>query len=152
MRRTEDGYFTVEAALIMPIVLGVIFMTMYLWFYQYDRCRQDQDTGLLAMQAASLRGLSAEQRCDHVIREGDLEDRDVYIAWESGELTARQQGYRLDVERSGGLTFPLPRWNLLLGKDFWEAKSHYRNQTVSPVKIVRSYQRTKELLQMVTAD
>jgi hypothetical protein len=152
MKRMEEGYFTVEATLVMPIMLGVVFMTMYLWYFQYDRCRQDQETGLLAMQAASLRNVTAEERCDEVIRHGADADEEIYIAWEPGELHARQQGYTLDVERTGGLTFPLPGWNLLTGKNHWEARSHFRNRTVSPVKIVRSYQRTKELLQMVTAD
>ena len=152
MRRSEEGYFTVEATLVMPIVLGLVFMTMYLWYFQYDRCLQDQDMGRVSMQAASLRNVTAQERCDHAAREGDRTIDDAYIAWESGDVTARQKGYMLEVERTGGLTFPLPGWNLLSGKDRWEAHSEYRNMTVSPVKVVRSYQRTKELLQMIAAD
>ncbi len=152
MKRTENGYFTVEASLVMPVVLGVVLMTVYLWIFQYDRCRQDQDTGLLAMQAAGWRNLTAEERCDGVIFEGDPADPEVYLGWDMGELKARQQGYRLEVERTGRLAFPLPGWNLLPGKDIWEARSRYENRTLSPVKVVRSYQETKELLQMIAAD
>lgn len=37
-RKNYKAYFTVEAAVLYPIVLGVIVLMTYLLFFQYDRC------------------------------------------------------------------------------------------------------------------
>lgn len=52
-KQRYDGYFTVEAALIMPMVLLFMTTMLYAAFYVYDRCMLEQ----CAYQAA-LRGSS----------------------------------------------------------------------------------------------
>ena len=51
-RKYYRAYFTVEAAVLYPVVLGVVLLMMYLLFFQYDRCLLEQDMG----RAAGLRG------------------------------------------------------------------------------------------------
>ena len=36
--KAVKGYFTIEAALILPFVTGVILVILYLLFFQYNRC------------------------------------------------------------------------------------------------------------------
>ena len=51
--KAEKGYFTVEAALILPfVIMTIVFMT-FLSFYCYDRCVLEQ-----CAYAAALRGSS----------------------------------------------------------------------------------------------
>lgn len=50
-RKTEEGYFTVEAALIFPMVLLFTVMMIFLAFYSYDRCILEQSA-----YEAALRG------------------------------------------------------------------------------------------------
>lgn len=45
--RREYAYFTVEAALILPVVICMIVMIMYMSFYLYDRCVMTQDCYVL---------------------------------------------------------------------------------------------------------
>lgn len=52
-KRTEDGYFTVEAALIFPMALLFTVMMIFLAFYSYDRCILEQSA-----YEAALRGTS----------------------------------------------------------------------------------------------
>ena len=47
-RKNYKAYFTVEAAVLYPIVLGVIVLMTYLLFFQYDRCLLEQDMGRAA--------------------------------------------------------------------------------------------------------
>lgn len=47
-KRQEDAYFTVEAALIVPVVICIFVMVMYMSFYLYDRCVMTQDCYVLS--------------------------------------------------------------------------------------------------------
>lgn len=47
------GYLTVEASLIMPIVLYVCIAIIYLGFFQYDRCLMRQDAYRAALKGSS---------------------------------------------------------------------------------------------------
>ena len=47
--KKAGAYLTVEAALILPMVLGVIILVIYLLFFQYDRCLMEQNVGKLAL-------------------------------------------------------------------------------------------------------
>lgn len=55
-KKMTDGmagaFFTVEAAILYPLVLAVIVLMVYLLFFQYDRCLLDQDIGKAAVQNA----------------------------------------------------------------------------------------------------
>lgn len=51
MGKRENGYFTVEAALIFPMVLLFTVMMIFLAFYSYDRCVLEQSA-----YEAALRG------------------------------------------------------------------------------------------------
>lgn len=50
-RKDLKGSFTVEAAVIMPVVIIIIVMVMYLGFFQYNRCIMTQK-----LYVAALRG------------------------------------------------------------------------------------------------
>lgn len=52
-KNREDGYFTVEAALIFPLALLFCVMMIFLAFYSYDRCVLEQSA-----YEAALRGTS----------------------------------------------------------------------------------------------
>ena len=45
MKKESDAYFTVEAAILYPIILSVILLMTYLLLFQYDRCLLEQDIG-----------------------------------------------------------------------------------------------------------
>ena len=38
MRYKKEGSFTIEAALIMPFVLGIIMLFIYIGMFAFDRC------------------------------------------------------------------------------------------------------------------
>lgn len=51
-----DGYFTVEAAFIVPMTIMVIVLFIYLAFFMYDRCALDQDSYILSYRESVRRG------------------------------------------------------------------------------------------------
>lgn len=55
-RAEAEAYFTVEAALVIPIVLGIFVMILYLSFYLYDRCLLSQDCYVLSYRQSIEKG------------------------------------------------------------------------------------------------
>lgn len=54
MRKRWKGYFTIEASLIMPIVLFLYLLIILAALFLYCRCAISQDTFLLGMRAGSF--------------------------------------------------------------------------------------------------
>ena len=55
-RKEADAYFTVEAAVIVPIVLFLFVMIIYMSFYLYDRCVMTQDFYILSYRQSLEKG------------------------------------------------------------------------------------------------
>ena len=55
-RLTQDvrAYFTVEAAMVMSLVLSVVVMVVYIMFFQYNRCIMEQDVGTLVLKGSTM--------------------------------------------------------------------------------------------------
>lgn len=61
LRKTEEGYFTVEAALIFPMVLLFTVMMIFLAFYSYDRCILEQSAYEAALRGTGNHIKSAQE-------------------------------------------------------------------------------------------
>ena len=139
----KNAYFTVEAALVFPLVLGALLLTVFLLVFQYDRCLMEQDMGLLALFA----------------REPDTEDEkeatallscraaeiywDKYVAWEQEKLQITMEKKEIRIEGEGTLMFPVPKWNFYNGNNMWEAKRIYTVKQLDPVDFIRICRRVE---------
>ena len=54
--REAEAYFTVEAALLVPVALCIFVMIIYLSFYLYDRCVMAQDCYVLSYRQSIEKG------------------------------------------------------------------------------------------------
>lgn len=55
------AYFTVEAALLFPVILTVYLALFYLAFYQYDRCVAEQCLRLSLLQGTRTNGETVKE-------------------------------------------------------------------------------------------
>ena len=99
--RSDSGYFTLEAALILPFALGIILMVIRIWFFRYDNVLQDMDTDAVVVRASLQRDMSPEERADYVVTQMQERYRDSYIAWNFGELNVRCGADTIFCETSG---------------------------------------------------
>lgn len=60
-KRYEDAYFTVEAALILPMVMLFTTMMIFLAFYSYDRCILEHSAYEAALRGTSSHIKTAEE-------------------------------------------------------------------------------------------
>ena len=60
-KKRKNAYMTVEASLIMPIILGGIVFTIYLGIYLYNVCAIRQAAYIAALRGSQLRNASSSE-------------------------------------------------------------------------------------------
>lgn len=148
--KDSNAYFTIEAALVLPLVIGAMMMGLYLFCYQYDRCLLEQDMGSLLIFSCALAtenaGSTDEIRENIELRAGEL-NRKKYAAWELTTLDIKLEKNHISIIGQGQLTFPVPGWNLWNNNNVWEAKVSYGSNRLSPVFYIRQYRKIHSLFQ-----
>lgn len=153
--RFVDAYFTVEAVMILPIAIGVIILTMYLWFYQYDRLLLDQDAAAIALRSA--KGVSVQagpgtryspaERVTLADNESKRRYKDKYVAWSEETATTSYRRGTIKVEMKGRVIFPfksfLDFWD---GSDMWDVSTQHSSAVRSEILILRTYRKGKQLV------
>lgn len=135
MRGKVDGYFTVEAAMVLPIVLGTIVAVVYLLIFQYNRCLMEQDVGALALRGAVMQTQDGKERIRLMRQDAEGFYKEKYIAWRSGEVKLRQEKGRLYAEWSGEMELPFC--------ERFSVQTSYENHIVSPIFFVRNYRKLR---------
>ncbi len=92
MRR--KGSFTVEAALIMPVILGFIVLFLYLAMFLHDRCiirYVCQEAALEAVYGDGGAGISAESYvCDEIEKKLIMDwDHEVHVSSDDESISVR---------------------------------------------------------------
>lgn len=136
MQKGMGGYFTVEAAMVLPMVLGVIVLIVYLLFFQYDRCLQEQDMGILALRGSVLQTENQEERASRMRIQVEQVNKEKYIAWEYGTIEWKLEKGTVNVKQNSYVKFPFGGRNY--GSHTWTSTVAYRNQILSPVSFVRN--------------
>lgn len=135
--REENAYFTVEAASILPIALGVMLCVVYLLLFQYNRCLMEQDLGAMAMWGSSVDVEGTEDLEEKTKERMAGMYREKYAAWDFTVLDASLEKNSFSAEASGQLTFPVPGMNFWSGENIWETKAGFSFQRLSPVTFIR---------------
>lgn len=139
----RDAYFTVEAALVLPMVMSALILTVFLFLFQYDRCLLEQDMNMLAVCAGTV---TAENRdaLEKSIRESAAGiSADKYVAWKMEELQAVVNGDKVSVRGRGSLILPVPEWNLFGKENTWSAGGQRETRRISPADYIRLYRKIK---------
>lgn len=146
-KRRENAYFSVEAALILPLVTAALLLGIYLLCFQYDRCLLEQDMGrlLLSGQSASMEAQGDAELWESQMRKkAETISWDKYVAWEMEKLDMVLQKNQIRVTGQGKLNFPVPRWNIWKKDDSFRAKADYTVKRLSPVYEIRQYRKLQK--------
>ncbi|MDR2044737.1 MAG: hypothetical protein LBQ15_10330 [Clostridium sp.] len=149
------GYFTVEAALILPLVLWVYLFLINLMIYQYDRCLLEQDTGVVALRGTLLETADKGQMLQDIQKEIDGIYQDKYVLFRPSPMKIQLQHEKVLVSAEGRfqplLPFLLPEdrqgekaagtpMDIRQGER-WAAEAAYENNTISPMFFIRTYRK-----------
>lgn len=147
MNKHLKGGFTVETALLIPLLLSVVLIVVYLNIYLYDS---------VVMQTAACRGAqkvfynelqdnnAVEGNCAKVVLEEIkaslvfMKDINVEVSVSTKEVSVTVQG-RLDVP---GIVYLEP----LVSDEFWMMKVNWTEERLHAPTIVKSVYHTVELI------
>ncbi len=139
----ENAYFTVEAAMVLPLVTSAMLLTVFLFIFQYDRCLLEQDMNVLAVCAATVTADSRDALEEAVRQRATGIFTDKYVTWKMEELEAVVNGDRVIVKGRGSLTLPVPEWNFFGNDDIWSAGIQRETRRISPADLIRLYRKIK---------
>lgn len=136
-----SAYFTVEASLVLTLVIGVVLWLVYLMFYQYDRCLADQDMGALALKGCTLQAEDKEALMGQLEAYASQLDLEKYIAWEQEKIEIELKENKVRVGQAGRILFPFAGAGGQEGETEWKTESVFENRRVSPVAFLRTYRK-----------
>ena len=123
------AYFTVEAACVLPMMLGVYVFLIYGIFYRYDRCLLEQDTALMVMEESeNLSGRSADR----------------YLAFQWKERDVSLQMGTLTAAAAGRVVVPFGNMEKWAEEQGWQLEVTFKKWEIEPTSWIRLYQKVKK--------
>lgn len=101
-----EGFFSVEAALVLPTVLGVYLFVIVMLFVQYDRCLLEQDMASMMIKAGSHAG-TPQQRLEYLQELTAQWERNRYLWVEPQAPYFTVRGSWIRLEAAGEYTVPI---------------------------------------------
>lgn len=132
----KNGYLTVEATLIFPIVLSVIMFLLYVLFFSYNSCLMEQDINMVLIGAAD-----SEDKVTETAQKVKKELEDIYVekyyGFARGDIEFEIKHQKLRISQTGYLVFPVARQ--------WEHTVCYEVKLTHPVETVRARRKLEKL-------
>lgn len=122
------AYFTVEASLVLPVVIGsIVFVICFLLFW-YNRCLMEQDLATYAVKTAQSRAGNVED-VEKELRDWKKEYMtEKYYAWELEDLTMSIRHDWVELRRGG---------RLMMGERLWKADASCGTLRMHPASYLR---------------
>ena len=145
--KSLDAYMSVEAAIVMPMVLCLFVMLIYTAFYLYDRCVFQQDAYILCFRESSRREEGAPKvDPDRIRQEETRQFGGKYFAVRSLELSAKAEGKKA-VYQGSALVLPTSFGGyFLMPKSIWTVTFQGSARKTDPPWAIRSYRRKSYIL------
>lgn len=132
----ENGYLTVEASLIMPIVLYVCIFVIYTGFFMYDRCLMRQDAYRAALMGSSIYRDNNQNvyNTAYDAMSGFVEEK--YIAAEYKYEMTVQSTVKVLIE--GSIQMPFGGIAEFIGAEKWQIQETGESKCINPVIFIRT--------------
>lgn len=129
------GYMTVEATLIMPIVLYLCIFMMYSGFFLYDKCVMKQDAFRAVLKGSSIYGQDNAEAYNAAWEQMNTITAKKYIAADCQYEVQVQD--KVSVSISGYIDMPF--WGLanLTKSSGWEIAETVESKCLNPTLFVR---------------
>lgn len=151
MRRSLSGYFTVEASLIMPMVLCIYVVIIYAGFYLYNRCVATQDSYVLCFRESIHKDESLWSYPDgSVVRaEEDGQVGTKYIAIKSRSTSVSTDGGIIRYSGEGNVAPPLFGGSVIMPRGIWTYRYGMSARHTDPPLNIRKARRTYAVAHMI---
>lgn len=144
MKKRVNGYMTLEAAMLMPLVWFVLFFAVFMGFFLYDRCIAEQDCKIILLQTSNMEEKDEAEIIRKIKERVNLADKKKLLFSNSVEQQFHVTDQKAVIKIKG--TVPTVLNGLL--KDgrfsFFSYASEYETDRYDPVKFIRNCRRLKK--------
>lgn len=150
-RRTLPGYMTVEASLILPMVLCVYTVLIYTGYFLYNRCLATQDAYILCYRESIHKDESLWSYPDgSVVREEEADQvSSKYLALKSRSTEVSTERSIIRYSGEGSVTPVLFGGSTIMPQDIWTFRYGMSARHTDPPLNIRKVRRVYDLAHMV---
>lgn len=135
-RKEVNGYFTVEASMIVPIIILLIAALFYLTFFLYNRCVLSQDAYILAFYGSTWCGMETDEVKGRVEERLKRQSEGKYVGLYRLKRDVTVSSEDVTVSVQGDMRVP-QHWKFTLEK---------KAQRICPVEKIRRFRLIKRVL------
>lgn len=144
MKNTWNGYMTVEAALLIPMVWFSLFFVIFTGFFLYDRCIAEQDSKIIVMRASQERETDEAKVIRKVMEKGELAGRKKLLFSNAVQKELQVSEDKAKIKISGRVNTIL---DSLVKEGFLSAFTYaaeYEAEKNDPVQLIRTCRRIEK--------
>ncbi len=128
---------TVEAALIMPIVLFVLVFVIYSGFAMYDRCVMEEDAVIAVLRGSNLFRSTSEEIADHIQEECIRPEGEEVMMLDDFQGRVRADLLKVEVTMEASVTVPFRGLLDDGGDPFWKIEVKAEAPRYHPGRFLR---------------
>ena len=140
----QNAYFTLEACMIMPFVLGVIILVMYWGFYSYDKCISQQDVYRLLIRGCQIKDASNEYVLNKIKEESERFG-DKYVMYISDGKRVAVEHNSINISEKGVLNVKVPFIEFLFEENIWSINTESKTTRIHPIETIRLCKKVESL-------
>lgn len=158
--KTADGYFTVEASMIVPLIICLISFIFYLTFYLYNQCIVSQDAYLLAFRGSACNGYGNSSNLSRVCGKSPEEVKQLVIGQCKEQFGKKYAGIhtfiseveadkkKVVVKVSG--TMAAAFTERLLPHKYWNFHATGQAERICPTECIRKVRMAKKITNKIS--
>lgn len=137
-RKKLSGYFTVEAAFIMPIVICILALLCYLGFFLYNRCTLLQNAYIMGFRGSVMDGLKNEETAAYILKQGDKLLPQYYaVSNLNKNVTVSMFEISVHLQCEMRVPFAFLSWEQEKMNGVWEIQEEKKLDRTDPVDFIR---------------
>ena len=135
-KKEEKAYMTIEASLILPVIVGGIIFVLYLGIFLYNSCTIKQTAYIAALRGSQIKNVSTDEIDNYVKKQIDELLFQNILAREEVKKEVRTSIGKVTVKMSTDVNIPFT--DLLSAKiHIWEIETEGYANRVNPIEIIR---------------
>ena len=136
-KKEKNAYFTMEASLLMPLILGGIIFVIYLGVYLYDVCTLKQVSYIASLRGSLLKEMSGEEIKEYTKQELERLLENQILAKEKLETKIHVTNSKVKINISTKITMPFSNF-ISQAVGFWKIENETEANRLNPVDIIRN--------------
>ena len=136
-KETKKAYMTVEASLLMPVILGGIIFTIFSGLYLYNVVTIKQAAYIAALRGSQVRGKSKDVIDAYVEQELENMLCGRILAGENSEIKIKVSSHKVSVQIRFVMNMPLFQ-EIFSKTNLWIMEGKAEAELINPVEIIRN--------------